>query len=176
MLSKTTRNSRSLHRVIAYICYIYLDAWCITCCWGMSATSAGGGVRFHTAVDSTVSSCICLCHICSWFLPMSWTLDLSFCCLFVVRIYMFGWLCQATCSFVPTSMLGISHAVQNEKLWKFTYEVLVLGLLVTITYSSCMWTRQDLIGVFPSYYFLSATTCVPLIVQYITTSLLMPST
>ena len=120
MLSKTRRNSRSLHRVIVYICYIYLDAWCITCCWGMSATSAGGGVRFHTAVDSTVSSCICLCHICSWFLPMSWTLDLSFCCLFVVRIYMFGWLCQATCSFVPTSMLGISHAVQNEKLWKFT--------------------------------------------------------
>ena len=32
MLSKTRRNSRSLHRVIAYICYIYFDAWCITCC------------------------------------------------------------------------------------------------------------------------------------------------
>ena len=31
MLSKSRRNSRSLHRVIAYICYIYFDAWCITC-------------------------------------------------------------------------------------------------------------------------------------------------
>ena len=39
-----------------------------------------------------------------------------FCCLFVVRIYiyMFGWLCRATCcSVVSTSMLGVSHAVQN---------------------------------------------------------------
>ena len=48
-----------------------------------------------------------------------------FCCLFVVRIriyiYMFGWLRRATCSIVSTSMLGISHAVQNgKKLWKFT--------------------------------------------------------
>ena len=36
--------------------------------------------------------------------------------------YMFGWLCRATCcSAVSTSMLGVSHGVQNEKkLWKFT--------------------------------------------------------
>ena len=39
-----------------------------------------------------------------------------FCCLFVVCIYMFGWLCLATCCSVgSTSMLGVSHAVQNEK-------------------------------------------------------------
>ena len=50
-----------------------------------------------------------------------------FCCLFFVRIYilrsMFGWLCRATCcSVVSTSMLGVSHAVQNEKKpWKFTH-------------------------------------------------------
>ena len=37
---------------------------------------------------------------------------LSICC---VYIYMFGWLCRATCSVVSTSMLGISHAIQNEK-------------------------------------------------------------
>ena len=38
------------------------------------------------------------------------------CCLFVVCVYMFGWLCWATyCSIVSTSMLGASHAVQNEK-------------------------------------------------------------
>ena len=29
--------------------------------------------------------------------------------------YLFGWLCRATCSVVSTSMLGVSHAVQNEK-------------------------------------------------------------
>ena len=32
------------------------------------------------------------------------------------EVYMFGWLCRATyCSVVSTSMLGVSHAVQNEK-------------------------------------------------------------
>ena len=39
-----------------------------------------------------------------------------FCCLFVMCIYMFGWLCRATyCSVESTSMLGVSHAVQNDK-------------------------------------------------------------
>ena len=99
-------------------------------------------------------------------------------------LYMFGWLCRSTCSFVFTSMFGISHAVQN-KLWnlhtryRVIDEVLVLGLLMVvykIPYRSCMWTRQDVIGVFPSYYCLSGTTCVPVIVQYITTSLLLLST
>ena len=98
---------------------------------------------------------------------------------------MFGWLrARATCCSVgSTSMLGVSHAVQNEKkLWKvYTVigEVLVLGLLVvvyTIPYSSCVRARQDVIGVCPSYCCLSGTTCVPVIVQYITTSLLLLST
>ena len=46
----------------------------------------------------------------------------AFCCLFVVCIYMFGWLCPATYySIASTSMLGVSHAIQNEKkLQKFT--------------------------------------------------------
>ena len=46
-----------------------------------------------------------------------------------------------------------------EEAPEFTYKVigkvLALGLLVVvykIPYSSCMWTRQDVIGVFPSYY------------------------
>ena len=33
-------------------------------------------------------------------------------------VYMFDWLCRATCAYcsvVSTSMLGVSHAVQNEK-------------------------------------------------------------
>ena len=39
-----------------------------------------------------------------------------FCRLLCVDTYMFGWLCRATyCSVVSTSMLGVSHAVQNEK-------------------------------------------------------------
>ena len=33
-----------------YVSYIYFDAWCITCRWGISAMFAGGGVRLHTAV------------------------------------------------------------------------------------------------------------------------------
>ena len=40
---------------------------------------------------------------------------------FRAYIYVFGWLCRATCPIVSTPMLGVSHAVQNEKkLWKFT--------------------------------------------------------
>ena len=64
---------------------------------------------------------------------------------------MFGLLCRATyCSVVSNSMLGVSHAIQNEKkLYKFTKSdsvyllyfdscvshvvgVLVLGLLVVV--------------------------------------------
>ena len=45
---------------------------------------------------------------------MSWVL--VFCCLFVVWIYMFGWLCRATyCPVVSTLMLGVSDAIQNKK-------------------------------------------------------------
>ena len=72
---------------------------------------------------------------------------------------------MATCSFVSTSMFGIYITCYPkwEEALEFTYhipgykvvgEVLVLGLLVVvykIPYnSSCMWTRQDVIGVFPS--------------------------
>ena len=64
---------------------------------------------------------------------------------------MFDWLCRATyCSVVSTSMLGVSHAVQNEKKYRslqrvtayicytlmlgvsHVIEVLVLGLLVVV--------------------------------------------
>ena len=138
------------------------------------------------------SSLSCLCHIYSWFLPMSWVLGLSILlsiCRVYIYVYMFGWLCRATCSFVSSSsMLGISYAVQNEKdLWnlhRVIGKVLVLDLLVVykIPCSSCMWTRQDVIGVFPSYYCLSGTNnlCayhspVPG-TWYVTTSLLLLST
>ena len=53
MLSKTRRNSRSLHRVIAYA---YLVSVISTLMFGVShavevlVLFAGSGVRFHTAV------------------------------------------------------------------------------------------------------------------------------
>ena len=43
--------------------------------------------------------------------------DIRVCCLFVVCIYVFGWLCRATYgSVVSILMLGVSHAIQNKKL------------------------------------------------------------
>ena len=86
------------------------------------------------------------CHIYSWFLPMSWILDLII--LLSIRRaykYMFRWLCRATCSVLSTSMLVVSHVQNENKLWKFTQcdgWGLVLGLLVVvckIPYSSCMF-------------------------------------
>ena len=58
-------------------------------------------------------------------------------------------------------MFGTSHVVQNE--------VLVLGLLVVvckIPYSSCMWTRQDVIGVFQSHYY-NVCACYSPVYHYI---------
>ena len=79
-----------------------------------------GGVRFHTAVSCLFkeSSCSCLCHIYSWFLPMWLVLALSILLSFC-RVYIYVRLiCEATCYFVSTSMFGISHAVENDKkLW-----------------------------------------------------------
>ena len=72
-----------------------------------------------------------------------------FCCLFVVRlcIYMFGWLCRATCcSVISTSM--VYHMLSKTRrssgsLHRVIGEVLVLGLLEVvckIPYSSCMFS------------------------------------
>ena len=49
---------------------------------------------------------------------MSWVLDLSILLSVSVCIHMFGLFYRATCSFVSTSMFGISHAIQNIKKWK----------------------------------------------------------
>ena len=99
--------------------------------------------------------------------------------------YIFGWLCRGTCcSVVSTSnqclvyhMLSKTRRISGS-LHRVIGEVLVLVLLVVwkIPYSSCIRDRQDVICVCSSYYCLSGTTCVPVIVQYITTSLLLLST
>ena len=44
-------------------------------------------------------------------------------CVYIIYIYIYVRLVMPSYLLVSTSMLGISHAVQNEKkLWKFTYE------------------------------------------------------
>ena len=116
---------------------------------------------------------------------MSWILDLSI-LLSICRVYVYIYI---NVRLIMPSYLFFCiyfdawyiNCPKREEALEFTYrvigEVLVLGLLVVykIPYSSCMWTRQDVIGVFQSYYCLSGTTCVPVIVQYITTSLLLLS-
>ena len=111
MVFKTRRNSGSLHRVIGDVLVLGLLV--------VNKIPYSSYV-FNTAV-------VVACHIYSWFLPMSWILDLMFfmsICPAYIYIYtskyMFGWLCRATCCFVSTSMLGMSHGVQNEKLYCIT--------------------------------------------------------
>ena len=111
-----------------------------------------------------------------------------FCCLFVVRTrYIYIYICSADYAELPVLLYllqclvyhMLSKTRSSGNLHRVIGEVLVLSLLVVvckIPYSSCMWARQDVIGVFPSYYCLFGTTCVPVIVQYITTSLLLLST
>ena len=92
---------------------------------------------------------------------MSWILDLSILlstCVYVyVRLIMPSYLFFC----IYFNAWYITCCPKWEAL-EFTYrvigEVLVLGLLVVvykIPYSSCMWTRQDVIGVLPSYELLS---------------------
>ena len=86
---------------------------------------------------------------------MSWVLDLSI-SLSICRVYMY--ICSADHVELPvllyryqvsTPMVGLSHVVQNKKLWNLLVcrvigEVLVLGLLdqvvvvYEIPYRSCM--------------------------------------
>ena len=71
---------------------------------------------YHSAVYRVHRSCL------SYFLMVSSdVVDIGSECFVVVRIYMFAWLCRATCcSVLSISMLGVSYAV------------LVLRLLVVV--------------------------------------------
>ena len=106
MVFKTRRNSGSLHRVIGDVLVLGLLV--------VNKIPYSSYV-FNTAV-------VVACHIYSWFLPMSWILDLII--LLSIRRaykYMFRWLCRATCcSVLSTSMLVVSHVQNENKLWKFT--------------------------------------------------------
>ena len=177
-----------VYTVIAYTRYLLCVLWCITCCWGNSAMFAAGGVRFRTAVVLLIQAVVVVDFVIlirgfsrgrgHWI----WV----FCCLFVVCIN----ICSADYVKLPVLLYLpqclVYHMLSKMRrssgiyiLYRVIGDVLVWSLLVVvykIPYSSCMWTRQDVIGVFPSYYCLSGTTCVPAIVQHITTSLLLLST
>ena len=56
------------------------------------ASDTGGVPRWKSSCPDRLAeatSCSCLCHIHSWFLPMSWVLDLSILLSIFVCIYMF---------------------------------------------------------------------------------------
>ena len=103
MLSKTRRISRGLHRVIAHtcICYIYVvDAWCITCCWGISARFAAGGVIFHTAVVFLIQKLQLPVIFIHGFSRCRGYWIWVFCCLIVVCIY----ICSADYAELPVRL------------------------------------------------------------------------
>ena len=65
--------------------------------------------NFNTAV-------VVACHIYSLMVSPDFVdIGSEYFVVYLSCVYMFGWLCRATCSFVSASMLGISHAVQNDK-------------------------------------------------------------
>ena len=102
-----------------FFCCIYFDAWCITCCpkreenlqvytrviayicytlmlgvlHAVEVLVLGLLVVVYempySCIFNTASSCSCLCHIYSWFLPMSWILDLSI-LLSICRAYIYA--------------------------------------------------------------------------------------
>ena len=142
MLSKMGRNSRNLHRVIAYI---YFDAWCITCCWGVSARSAGGGkIPYSSCIFNTavVVACVIFTHGFSRY--CGYWIFWEFCCLFVVCIYIYVRLVMSSYLFFCIYFNGwyITCCPKREALEIYILmgEVLVIGLLVVvckIPYSSC---------------------------------------
>ena len=100
---------------------------------------------YHTAVHLVHRSC--LCHMYSWFLPMSWILDLSI-LLSICRAYMY--ICSAGYAKLPVLLYLLQCLVyqmlsktrtSSGSLHRVIGEVLVLGLLVVykMPYSSCMF-------------------------------------
>ena len=104
---------------------------------------------------------------------MSWILDLSI-SLSIYRTYLYVRLVMPSYLFFCIYFIAwyITCCLKREEALEICIvigEVLALSLRVVvykIPYNSCMWARQDVIGVFPSYYCLSGTTCVLVIVQY----------
>ena len=162
-------------------------------------------IPYSSCIFNTAVVVAWRCHIYSWFLPMSWILNLS---IFLSNcrayIYSVGYAEPPVLLYLLQCYRMPSKTRRNSgNLHRVIGEVLVLGVLVVvfkIPYSSCMWVRQDMIGVFtpcccvsgttcvpviypvqrvcacsPICCCLSGTTCAPVIVQYITTSLLLLS-
>ena len=155
MLFKTRRNSGSLHRVIGggisalpgslvglLVVYKIPYASCILIQQLYLSQARWCVPIILLSIWYTVVACVIFTHGFSrcrgyWI----WV----FCCLFVVRIYMFGWLCRATCCsvvFTPMVYHMLSKTTRSSgSLHRVINEVLVLGLPVVckIPYSSCMF-------------------------------------
>ena len=108
-------------------------------------------------------------------------LALEYFLLSICRAYKYIYIYSAGYAELPVALLYILQCLvyhmlsktrrSSGSLHRVIGEVLVLGLLVVvykIPYSSCMFNTAVVL--------LSGTTCVPVIVQYITTSLLLLST
>ena len=119
------------------ICYIYFDSWCITCCCGISVYVCWWcKMPYICCIFNTVVVVARVIFI-PGFSPCRGYWVWVFCCLFIVCIYMLGWLCRATCYFVSTFQCLVYHMLSKWKeALEFTYrvivEVLVLGLLVVV--------------------------------------------
>ena len=98
MLSKTRRNSGNLHRVIGEVLVLGLlvvvyKIPCRSCIFNTAVVLEPGTMVcvYHTAVYLVHRILPDRCHICSWFLPMSWILDLSI-LLSICCAYIYVWL------------------------------------------------------------------------------------
>ena len=172
------------------VCYIYFDAWCITCYWGISAMFAGG-VRFHTAVvfliqqylfkelfDTKylhqVSYLLDACAHHTAFYPvqrvcLSWSsisLHHRYCCLPYTTFHNTCVVVMWSQSLYLSRLNTLGVLKIEEYLFKELFDTKYL-LTPGIISAWCVCS---------SYCFLSGTTCVLVIVQYITTSPLLLST
>ena len=136
----------------SFVIGIYFYVWYTTCCpkWeeALEFTYMVIGevlvlgllvvvykIPYNSCMFNTVVVVACVIFIHGFFRCGYWIW--VFCCLFVVCIYMFGWLYRATCSFVPDIYFNVWYITccpKWEEALEFTYrvigEVLVLGLLV----------------------------------------------
>ena len=98
-----------------------------------------GGVRFHTAVSCIFDTVgVVACHICSWFLPMSWILDLSIllsiCCVYIyIRLVMSGHLLY---------IHRLVYIIGRTHSWRFSiYFIFVCIINLTKNWKRQLWVR-----------------------------------
>ena len=167
MLSKTRRNSRRLHIYIVHLLYLVR---CLV--YHMLFRTRRNSSSLHRVIREVLvlgqlvvvykiphSSCIhaavyqvhrsCLCHTYSWFLLISWIMDLSI-LLSICRAYIYLYICSAGYASKPVLLYLLQCLVyhmlsktrrSSGSLHRVIGDVLVLVLLVVykIPFSSCMF-------------------------------------